>query len=1464
MKKIFVVTICFLSFILTFSSMFQTPVNQPESKKVKHERRGSRSGAMEALDFWSSARAYPGVDVDKEKYFKEYQREKIQFKRNKRGVNAAGIWEPIGPFDLQGRSLSVAVNPQNSNTIYVGSASGGMWRSYTQGADHDWLQVPLGYPALGISSIIIDPADTNIMYVGTGEVYRYQGSTGGHTIRTTRGSYGIGILKSLDGGQTWTKSLDWSNNQQSGIQKLLMNPQNGNTIWAATTEGLYVSYDEGATWNPVYPVTLVNDIVINNNDTNKILISVGNFKTAGYGVYKSTNGGGSFNAVSGIPDFSGKTALSLYESDPNIVYASVADSTTGVGSLWKTTNFGDTWTELPTSVYWGVQGWYSHFIAVHPTNPDLLCHASVGIVYSDDGGASFLGTSGGYSDNHGFAYDPNNPDVLYAANDDGIYRSTDFGKTFQDVGFGMMTGQFYAGFSCSAQDSNIAIGQSQDHIPGYIYRGTLHWDGSVVDEAGWTAIHPTNDYIMYADSRYGDGIYKSTNRGNSFTYITGLSGFGSWNAPLALSKSNPVVLYFAKDKVYKSINSGLNWAATNSNTVLDGNPAISMAIAPTSHDTVFVGNAPISSRARVWRTTNQGNVWTDVTGTLPDRYPLDIAIDPTDSRIVYVVFGGFGTGKVYKSTDAGGSWTDITGTLPDVPTTAVVIDPENPNYVYVGNDISVYLSTNGGTSWSTFGDGLPDAVIVADLVISPSNRALRCVTHGNGVHERKLYDGTTPAAFDYKAFALVYPSTNANLIIGSTLKGIKATFRSNSGENQTDSFDVQYRVLNNFTEKFSTVKRVKGMKVGEFRLVEFDDSYIPADTGMYEVQAISLASDLNSSNDTLKGSLEVTSSPTISFFNYSKVYEPYTEIVGGTAGPKGDDAQKAFGLPFQFMYDGFWYDSLQISTNGWVEFGSGTPGSIRGLSSSGQLGFYYVSNTYLGTTDRPTKLIAPWWDDSHSGEPGAGNNITYTTLGSSPNRIVVVQWKNIRAHYENDITTFLNYQVRLYETSNQIDVCYGPVTLGVFYGGAAMGVKDHRGGDYHFYDLYQMKTGTGVEAATTLNPYDNWPGEDSCFRIIQNAVSVQVQLNKSWNLVSMPVNRANNIALSVFPSANPGSTFGFVMPSGYIGRDTLIPGYGYWTKFPSAINMILVGNERSTVDIKLNKGWNVIGSVDHEIPVPTDTIFATNFLEYDTGYIISSTLKPGKGYWVRTNDTGTVTLGGVHKTSTNVITAIDKLASISISDNSSLTQKLYIAGTEQRELSLERFEMPPLPPAGVFDARFASNRMLEKIENGKESIFPITLTSASYPLTFSFNPSSENLQVSLIVDGREIPLHNGAKVQIARQGRGSPEAANSTSRISLKVTAGDSELPNTFSLEQNYPNPFNPSTVIRYQLPVNSHVTLKVYDLLGREVATLVDGMQDAGFKMQEWNAGGFASGVYLYQLKAGSYTEVKKLVLMK
>ncbi|MBT8195518.1 MAG: hypothetical protein HKO56_03470, partial [Bacteroidia bacterium] len=276
--------------------------------------------AARAMDYWFTQRAYPSGTINMATYSEGYSA--LKKEKNASKVAASTTWEAIGPMNFGGRTLCLAFNPLNYNTMYAGSASGGLWRSYTGGVGASaWHQVATGFPVLGVAAIAINPNDSNEIYIGTGEVYNYQNTGSGWTDRTTRGTYGIGILKTTDGGVTWTKSLDWQFDEMKGVQHIEINPLNSNSILAATSEGLYRSYDAGATWTLIHSILMAADIDYIPGDTSTYFVTYGNQSSTGHGIYRTLDAGGTFTKLtSGLPStFGGKALIGTSSSSPNIV-----------------------------------------------------------------------------------------------------------------------------------------------------------------------------------------------------------------------------------------------------------------------------------------------------------------------------------------------------------------------------------------------------------------------------------------------------------------------------------------------------------------------------------------------------------------------------------------------------------------------------------------------------------------------------------------------------------------------------------------------------------------------------------------------------------------------------------------------------------------------------------------------------------------------------------------------------------------------------------------------------------------------------------------------------------------------------------------------------------------------------------------------------------------------------------------
>ena len=724
-----------------------------------HPRPEEQSGAGEALQYWSMSRSYPDGKLRSDRWASEFFR--LRANAGLRGGGLDSEWQGLGPKNIGGRTLCLAFHPENPEIIYAGSSSGGLWKSETGGEGANaWSYIPTGFPVLGVASIAIDPGNPEVLYIGTGEVYNYTAAQPGVVNRFTRGTYGIGILKSTDGGLSWTHSLDWSLQELTGVADLLINPQNSKTVYAATTEGLYRTYDGGLSWENIHPKSMAVDIDMHVTDTSLIWVSHGNLQSPDRGVFRSENGGQTFELLSnGIPtDFTGKTMLAPCPSAPNRIYASVSDSGNGLG-LYVSDDKGDSWHLVNASDVPKYQGWYSHDLAVKPTNPNFLVYCGIDAYITSNGGTSLNQTSYWYSwylgltqpgepegppeyvhaDIHAVYYHPLKTNTVFLATDGGIFVSGNGGYSWEARNGGYQTQQFYANFANSASDSLFAMGGMQDNATA-IYLGQDAWWRVLGGDGMSAAIHPENDSILFGSIQYLN-IRRSIDKGLSFqSTLPSQVGLEekAFNGPFELAPSDPDILYAGAQRLYRSDNLGGSWYPTSAEPVDGDNMILTIAVGPTDPDLVYLSTASQEGGpASVKKSEDGGQTWETMFG-LPDRIAMDIDIHPENANVVYIAFSGFGTSHLYLTADGGQIWIPIGGDLPDVPVNSLLIDPLYPSHLYLGNDLGVFASTNGGASWAFYSEALPEAVLAMDLSISPSNRKLRLATHGNGVYENDL------------------------------------------------------------------------------------------------------------------------------------------------------------------------------------------------------------------------------------------------------------------------------------------------------------------------------------------------------------------------------------------------------------------------------------------------------------------------------------------------------------------------------------------------------------------------------------------------------------------------------------------------------------------------------------------------------------------------------------------------------
>jgi len=759
----------FLTIVVLLFTIFGCQQNN-KSDSASNEVR--IPGAYKALNLWNYTRAYPNEDIPNEGYGLAFDHHEKQFLKSTRNQNN-GI-EAMGPLNTTGRTLTIAVNPQAPNTIYAGSASGGLWRSRNLGLGISWEYVETGFPILGVSTIEFAPQDSMVMYIGTGEVYNYADTGTDGASRRTRGSYGFGILKSEDGGITWEKSLDWTYQQQRGVWMIKVSPLNPNIVYAATTNGIYKSIDAGGTWDLVFEKLMGTDIDIDPRDDNRLIAGFGNLGSEGRGLFYSNDGGSIWTQVGAHDDFQGKILIARDILQPDIIYASVGNGfgfSDGDTQLLKSEDGGLSFSMINRFDYSRWQGWFAHDIAVDPFNSDNLMAVGIGVHKSTDGGVNLndevsTGVTGGtppiegpdgpsdyvHSDNHFVMYHPTIEDLILIGSDGGVFLSFDNGINYRSANGGMQTTQFYNGFSVSHSDENFALGGLQDNST-VVFRGDAQWQRAAGGDGSWTAINQIDNDYVYASAQ-NLAIFRSTNNGRNFNERIALNLSGDsplFISPYVISDSDPDILYAGAMNVYKSENRGDSWSITNGGAAVDeGNPIFAMDVHTEFSDIVYVATAPIVGSANVLSSFDGGETWQSGNTGLPDRVPNDIVMSNDNPDMAFVTFSGFGTQHLFRTTDRGQSWLAIDTDLPDVPGNAIAID-ESTGIIYYGTDIAVYSAAyrddagelNDEPEWTLYNEGMPLAAITLDLKISPSNNKLWIITHGNGTYTGDLILGSS-------------------------------------------------------------------------------------------------------------------------------------------------------------------------------------------------------------------------------------------------------------------------------------------------------------------------------------------------------------------------------------------------------------------------------------------------------------------------------------------------------------------------------------------------------------------------------------------------------------------------------------------------------------------------------------------------------------------------------------------------
>lgn len=681
------------------------------------------------------------------------------------GVNSAS-WTALGPGNIGGRIRALATVPGNPQVLFAGSVGGGIWK--TTDAGTSWKPVSSFGATLSVSSIVVNPQDPSVMYVGTGE-----GFYNGDAIR------GAGVFKTTNGGSSWYQLAAASPSASSDwlyVNRLSIHPTNPQILLAATNGGVYRSSNGGSSWSKV---TSNRALDVRFDPTNPLRVVAG--RDNGY-VDRSTDAGVTFSAVlaavTTLPAGQswGRVEVAWARSNGRLyAVASSSGTQTQDGRLFVSTDGGASWVALSTPFHLAGQGWYNNTIWVDPTDANRILVGGLDNYRSTDGGNTFTKVSQwqcapqqAHADNHAIVeasdFNASTVRTVYWGNDGGVYKAasvdalgTPVGCTasgWSNLNNGLAITQFY-GVGATAAGAGAIYGGTQDN-------GSLKWTGSGTDwvtvfggDGGASAADPADANYLYGEYVYLR-LHRSTNgaaASPSASYIySGITDAASaeanFIAPFTLDPNNSSRLYGGAKRLWVSNNvkaAPPTWAiakaqATDRDTSVTIDPywtyISAVAVAPGSPDVMYVGH----NDGRVFKTTNATAAtpsWTSLTCASP-AYPvffrqvLRLLVEPGNANVVYVGHGGYSNANLWRLDSSGATTcTSIGSGLPASPVRGIARHPTQATWLYAGTEVGLFASENLGTTWKAASDG-PANVSVEDLTWTAGN-TLVAATHGRGV-----------------------------------------------------------------------------------------------------------------------------------------------------------------------------------------------------------------------------------------------------------------------------------------------------------------------------------------------------------------------------------------------------------------------------------------------------------------------------------------------------------------------------------------------------------------------------------------------------------------------------------------------------------------------------------------------------------------------------------------------------------
>lgn len=694
----------------------------------------------------------------------------------------------IGPALTSGRITDFVVDPNDRSILYAAAAAAGIWKSTNRGIT--WKPIFDGEAVFSVGCLAIDPKDSLTLWAGSGE---------NNSQRSV--SWGDGVYKSIDGGATW-KNMGLGKSEHIG--KILIDPRDSNVVWVAAQgplwapggdRGLYKTLNGGKTWKKVLDIsenTGVSDLAFDPRNPDVVyavayqrrrhvwtLIDGGPES----GIHKTRDGGENWTRLSGgLPkEDMGRIGIAVAPTAPNTVYATI-ESTRKAGGFFRSTDGGASWERTIKTVSSSPQ--YYQELFVDPKDADRVYAVDTEMQVSEDGGTTWndLGEEYKHVDNHVIWIDPEDTRHLYVGCDGGLYESFDRGKSWRHTPNLSIT-QFYRVAVDNSEPFYNVYGGTQDNfsLGGPSRTNNIHgivsadWFVTNGGDGFFSQVDPVNPNIVYAESQHG-GLVRYDRKSGELVDVQPQPGKGEpalkwhWDSPLLISPHSPTRLYFAAQRLFRSDDRGDSWrpvspdltrqvdrnllsvmgkvwgvdaVAKNASTSFFGN-IVSLAESPVAEGVLYVGTddglVQVSEDGGVhWRKTSK------FPGVPDNAYVSRLEADVADANVVYVAFDNHKMGDfnpyILKSGDRGRTWVSIAGDLPKTsPAYALKQDPAAPDLMFAGTEFGLFFTKDGGKRWLQLKGGLP-TVAVRDIAVQKREGDLVIASFGRGFF---VLDDLTP------------------------------------------------------------------------------------------------------------------------------------------------------------------------------------------------------------------------------------------------------------------------------------------------------------------------------------------------------------------------------------------------------------------------------------------------------------------------------------------------------------------------------------------------------------------------------------------------------------------------------------------------------------------------------------------------------------------------------------------------